>query len=102
MQCLPTCASPKPHSVINRLILPSDDRRVIVHVELIFAGVSIPRSRLQWSQASSLGKHRTSSSVGRLHAGEKATTTRQSGSIVLDCIEETLEELESGARIRSA
>ena len=40
-------------------------RRVIVYVELTFAGVSIPRSRLQWSQAGSLGKHRTSLSVGR-------------------------------------
>ena len=29
------------------------------HVELIFAGDSIPDSRLQWSQAGSLGKHRT-------------------------------------------
>ena len=45
-------------AVINRLILPSDDRRVIAHVELIFAGVSIPRSRLQWSRAGRLGKHR--------------------------------------------
>jgi len=35
--------------VINRLILPSDGSRVIAHVELVFAGVSIPRSRLQWS-----------------------------------------------------
>ena len=54
--------------VINRLILPSDGRRVVAYVELTFADVSIPRSRLQWSQAGSLGKHRTSSSVGRLHA----------------------------------
>ena len=61
------CASPKPDRVINLLILPSDGRRVIPYVGLTFADVSILRSRLQWSQAGRLGKHRTSSSVGRLH-----------------------------------
>jgi hypothetical protein len=41
----------KTHRVINLLILPSDARTVIAYVERIFADVSIPRSRLQWSQA---------------------------------------------------
>ena len=38
------------------------------YVELIFADDSIPDSRLHWSQAGGLGKHRTAPSVGRLHA----------------------------------
>ena len=71
------------------------------HVELIFADGSIPDSRLQWSQAGSLGKYRTASSVVRLHEYEKTTTIAQSRSIVLDCAEEGLERLEICARIRS-
>ena len=41
------------------------------HVELTFAGDTILHSRLRRSQASRLGKRRTSSSVGRLHSCEK-------------------------------
>jgi len=37
-----------------------------------------------------------------VHAGEKATTSAQSGSMVLDRAKETLEGLENCARIRSA
>ena len=72
--------------MINLLILPSDGLRVIPYVGLIFADVSIPRSRLQWSQADRLGKHRTSSSVGRLHASEKATTIARSRSNILAAV----------------
>ena len=71
------------------------------HVELIFADDSIPDSRLQWSQAGSVGKYRTASSVGRFHAYEKTTTIAQSRSIVLDCSEGTLDGLEICSRIRS-
>jgi hypothetical protein len=42
--------------------------------ELTFADDSIPDYRPQWSQAGRLEEHRVSSSIGRLHAGEKTTT----------------------------
>src|SRR5262245_43271145 len=66
------------------------------HVELNLVGDSIPHSRLRWPQTCGTGKHRSSSTVGRLRTCEKAATTVQSRSIILDCIEETLERLERG------
>jgi hypothetical protein len=64
------------------------------HVELIFASDSIPRARLQWSQAGRPGKYRPSSSVVGLYTRKEATTIARSRSIVLDCFEEDLEGLE--------
>lgn len=71
------------------------------HVELMFAGGSVLHSFLQRPQTGRLGKYRTSSSVGRLHAAETATKIARSRSLVLDCAETTLEGLEICARIRS-